>query len=263
VDMQDHLPFGRTQVSAGELRQYIDTESAVKIAERGGVTRPEYRIDLFIAELPPLMTWLGENGREYPWRFTTDPWRVYVSEILLQRTRGDAVAEVYDDFFSRFPDLKSLNQATEEEIRGVVHTLGFVNHRTRTFREVGEIFCQDHDCEVPDSLDELKRPWRVGDYSARACQLFARGKPRALVDANFARVIGRVLGYEMPQQPHKSEEVYALLDSLVPANPALARSFNLAVLDLGALVCTSRTPACESCPINAACHFYDNNREQQ
>ena len=243
--MEDNLPFGRTQVSVGEFRQYIDEEGAVETAERGGVIHPEYRINLFITELPSLMAWLGENGREYPWRYTTDPWKVYVSEILLQRTRGDAVAEIYDEFFSRFPTPGSLNQATEEEIREVVHTLGFVNHRSRALREVGEIFCKDHDCEVPASLEELKRPWRVGDYSARACQLFARGKPYALVDTNFARVIGRVLGYEMPQQPHKSEKVYTLLDSLVPADPALARAFNLAILDLGALICTSIPSAVE------------------
>jgi A/G-specific adenine glycosylase len=253
-----NLPFGRTKVSGEELRHHIDTETAAEIVERGGVNQPEYHIDQPVAELPTLLAWLEENGRQYPWRQTTDPWRVYVSEILLQRTRGDAVAKIYDEFFSRFPGPETLNNATEKEIRNTVYSLGFVNHRTRTLREVGEIFCESHGCDVPDSIDELKRPWRVGTYSARACKLFAFGEPLALVDANFARVIGRVLNFKMPQQPHKNDQVYALMDSLVPSNPELARAFNFAFLDLGALVCTGRNPNCESCSINAACSFYCN-----
>ena len=253
------LPFGRTRVSVNELHQYIDTEAAAAIAAQGGVEQSEHRVDQLINELPSLLTWLEENGREYPWRYTTDPWRVYISEILLQRTRGDAVAEVYEEFFSRFPDPEALNNATEDEIRDVIYSLGFVNHRTRTLHEVGDILCEVHNCEVPDSIDELQRPWRVGDYSARACQLFARGEPLALVDTNFARVIGRVLDYEMPQQPHKSDEVYALLDSLVPSDSSLARAFNLAILDLGALVCTASSPTCRSCPLNAACSYYNKD----
>jgi len=169
---------------------------------------------------------------------------------------------VYDEFFSKFSDPKALNESKEDDIRDVIRPLGFVNQRTRTFREVGEVFCKDYRGEVPNSLDQLKRPWRVGDYSARACQLFARGEPLALVDANFSRVIGRIFGYDMPRQPHKSEEVYALLESLVPSDPPLARAFNLAILDLGALICTPSSPACSTCPINAACYYYDENRSE-
>lgn len=118
-----------------------------------------------------------------------------------------------------------------------MYSLGFVNHRTRTLQEVAELVYEQYDGTVPDSVSVLKEPWRVGDYSARACQIFARGEALALVDTNFARVVGRVLGYEMPGQPHKSDEVYSLLGALVPDDPALARAFNLAILDLGALVC--------------------------
>lgn len=94
-----------------------------------------------------------------------------------------------------------------------------------------------------------------GEYE----KLFARKQPLALVDVNFARVIERVLGYEMPQQPHKSDDVYELLNALVPSDPAAARAFNLAILDLGALICTPDNPTCESCPINAACNYYQIN----
>lgn len=180
-----------------------------------------------------------------------------MTEILLQRTRADAVHEIYDDFFTRFPEPEALRDADEEEIRSTVRPLGFVNHRTRTLQEVAKLVCDEHGGGVPDDLDELKRPWRVGPYSARACQVFARGKTLALVDSNFARVMKRVLRYEMPKQPHKSDEVYTLLDSFVPSDPDLARAFNLAILDLGALICTPSSPACNDCPLQEGCYYYE------
>lgn len=253
------LPFGRTEVSVDELRTLIDIEAAVELAADGEVEGPEERVNEFVKCVPDLLSWLEMEGRRYPWRQTADPWRVYIAEILLQRTRGDAVDKIYTEFMNQFPDPESLHAAQESEIRELIHTLGFVNHRTRTLRDVGEIFVSEYGGKVPNSVEGLKKPWRVGDYSARACQLFSRGAPMALVDANFARVFERLLGYVMPRQPHKSSEVYALLDALVPSDPDLARAFNLAVLDLGALICTPENPACESCPVNIACNYYNVN----
>ncbi|AUX09260.1 A/G-specific adenine glycosylase [Halalkaliarchaeum desulfuricum] len=257
------LPFGKTRTTPDELRTQIDTAAAVRRAREGGVSCPEQRIDRFIQIVPDLLEWLENHGREYPWRHSSDAWEVYIAEILLQRTRGDAVAEVYSAFLDEFPDPDSLANATEEDIRQLVEPLGFVNHRTRTLKEVGKLFSAEFDGDVPDSVEELKRPWRAGEYSARACQMFARGKPMALVDANFARVIGRVLGYEMPVQPHKSSAVYGLLETLLPTSPELARAFNLAILDLGALICTAEHPDCKSCPINRGCVYYCTRMEDE
>jgi A/G-specific adenine glycosylase len=258
VTQRSSLPFGRTDISSEELRQRIDKEEASTQAEKGGVKNAEEKVEDFVSCIPDLLKWLEQRGREYPWRATTDSWKVYLAEILLQRTRGDAVEKIYSDVIEQFPDPEALYEASDEEIRDTVHSLGFINHRQRTLKEVGRIFTDQYDGEVPDSIDELKKPWRVGDYSARATQLFARDRPLALVDANFARVIGRVFGYEMPQQPHKSDEVYGFLQAMTPKDPAVARSFNLAILDLGSLVCTPSDPDCESCPINAACQYYQS-----
>ena len=255
------LPFGQTNISDANLQPLIDTETAIQEAAKGNVENAEEQINQFISSIPALLEWLEEHGRVYPWRKSTDDWEIYVTEILLQRTRGDAVEDVYTEFLQRFPGPKSLAEAPEEEIQGAVRSLGFVNHRTRTLKEVGKLFASEFDSEVPETLEDLKRPWRVGDYSARACQVFARGEPIALVDSNFARVFGRVFGYDMPRQPHKSKRVYALLDALIPSDSDIARAFNLAILDLGALVCTSSNPGCESCPINGCCTYYSENKE--
>ncbi len=255
------FPFGTTDVSPDRIRELVDLNQAISIADDGSVIDAESRLRRFIQQVPDLLVWLEKNGRDYPWRNSSDPYRVYVTEILLQRTRGDAVNDIYDDFFTQFSTPQEIHDADEEVIRDTVRSLGFVNHRTRTLQEVSELICEDHDGDVPDDLATLEQPWRVGPYSSRACQLFARGHPFALVDSNFARVIGRVLGYEMPQQPHKSDEVYALMDALVPAESALARSFNLAILDLGALICTPSSPSCVDCPLQQACHYYETEVE--
>lgn len=259
MNSDEHFPFGRTDVSVEEIADLVDTERAAEIAEKNGVKDASERMRNLISKVPGLLRWLERHGRIYPWRETTDPWRVLVSEILLQRTRADAVAGTYNGFFERFPDPGSLNAASEEEVRDTVEPLGFVNHRVRTLKDVARIIVGEHGGDIPDSLEELKEPWRVGEYSARACQLFARGKPLALVDVNFARVFGRVLGVDMPSQPHRSVEVYALIDALVPGDPGIARAFNLAILDLGSQVCTPESPDCESCPLQACCDFWERN----
>jgi len=210
-------------------------------------------IDEFLSLLPDLLIWLEKNGRVYPWRQTTDPWRVYCSEILLQRTRGDTVETVYDDFFGQFPHDEALYSAADEEIREIIEPLGFGNQRTRTLREVAELVHVEHDGDFPDSENELKKPWRVGPYSARATLIFAFNRALSLVDSNFARVLSRFSGCELPNQPHKSDSVYRVFDGLVPSDPGLARSFNLALLDLGAMVCTPSSPHCRACPLSAGC----------
>lgn len=254
------LPFGRTNVSVPELRRRIDFETATEELVSADVSNPQGAIDSFIEVLPSLLGWLEEHGREYPWRRTTNPWRVYATEILLQRTRSDAVADIYADFFTRYPYPKTLLEADEDNLRESVRTLGFVNHRERTLREAAELCVDKNNGNVPGDIEALQRPWRVGPYTARASLLFAFGEPLAIVDTNTARITGRVFDYPLSSQPHKSSSLYRLLDALVPDDPSLARAFNLALLDLGALICTSENPDCENCPLSSTCAYAEMNR---
>lgn len=255
---EEYLPFGQTQTTRNELDDLTNSEVATSLLEDRGVANSTAKVDSFLDQLPALLEWLETNGREYPWRVTTDPWRIYISEILLQRTRGDAVEEVYDTFFNHFPDPESLHLASDKEIYERVSPLGFGNQRTRTLKEVAELCYVEYGGKVPRELEELKRPWRVGPYSARACLLFAFDNPQALVDTNIARIVERVFSYDMPTQPHKSDEVYEFMESLTPRRGALARSFNLALLDLGDLICTNSSPMCSQCPLNTCCVYASN-----
>lgn len=253
--MTDIDGLGRTQITASEFENQISRDNAVTYLSDNGVPQPEEQLDTFVQQVPALLSWVEQYGREYPWRKTTDPWEVYAAEILLQRTRADAVAGIYDDFFDKFPTPSAITEADEEDIFSAVETLGFGNQRTRSLQEAAQLCVEQHDGEVPADIDELKKPWRVGPYSARACLLFAYHEPVSLVDANIARIIERVFNYEMPQQPHKSDSVYALMDSLTPRDPEITRAFYLALLDLGALICTDEQPNCDRCPLEACCWF--------
>ena len=254
------LPFGRTRTTVAELRGRIDVETACEEQVSADVSAPQEAVDSFLESIPSLLVWLEEHGREYPWRRTTDPWQVYATEILLQRTRSDAVDEIYADFFTRYPDPDTLLVANEDRLRETVRPLGFVNHRVRTLREAAELCVDEHDGDVPRDIEALQRPWRVGPYTARASLLFAFGEPLAIVDTNTARITGRVFDYPLPSQPHKSTSLYRLLDALVPSDPPLARAFNLALLDLGAMTCTIENPDCENCPLAPTCAYVEANR---
>lgn len=249
------LPFGQTRIPKTQYVDLVDTEEAVELLAQNDVDNPAGRIERFMAVCPTMLAWLARNGRRFPWRDTVDPWRVYATEILLQRTRASAVEEIYDEFFERFPTPQALYEDDEERLRDLVRSLGFVNHRTRSLSEAAKMCVEEHGGSVPESLEALKQPWRVGNYSARACLMFAFGHSQPLVDTNFARVIGRVFDYKMPSQPHKSDTVYELLGALVPNEPSVARAFNLAMLDIGALVCSPDSPDCEACPLSGGCEF--------
>lgn len=249
------LPFGQTQVTVSRLRSDVDVGGVKEALIGAGINNAEEHLDAVLEDLPGLLEWLSVNGRKYPWRYTTDPWQIYATEILLQRTRSDAVAEIFDPFFAEFPVPDAILDADEAVIRDLVHPLGFVNHRVRTLREAAELCVMDCNGQVPADLEALQQPWRVGPYTARACLLFAFQEPMALVDANTARITERVFEYPMPEQPHKSADVYRFLDALVPSEPALARAFNLALLDLGALRCTSSNPDCSHCPLQSSCRY--------
>lgn len=249
------LLFGQTQVSTSEYAELVERDEIISYLEAIGATEPRVRLTGFIKTVPVLLGWLNHYGRDYPWRHTTDPWQIYATEILLQRTRANAVADIYESFFAEFPNPTAVVVADEQIVFENIRSLGFGEQRTRSIRDAARLCVEQNNGDVPADLEMLQEPWRVGPYSARACLLFAFHRPVALVDSNIARIIERVFDCEMPTQPHKSDDVYALMDSFVPDQAGLARAINFALLDLGALICTSQDPKCLECPLRTCCAY--------
>lgn len=248
--VEGELMLGETEVSEDEIRRQVDRETAISMLADADADMPQERIDEYIRAIPVALSWLEEHGRDFPWRRTKDPWKIYIAEILLQRTRASTVAGMYPGFLDEFPTPKSLHATDEVKIREHIKQLGFVNHRTRTLQEVAKLCSQEHENTVPDSLDALMQPWRVGPYVARAVQLFARDEPLALVDANIARVIHEMTTYPLPPQPHKSDRFYRFCQSFVPFEPEIGRSINFSLIDLGSIVFKPGRHNYSACPFH-------------
>lgn len=191
------------------------------------------------------MAWGLAELRDLPWRATRDPWRVLVSEVMLQQTSVARVLPKYEAFIGRFPDPASMASAPLGEALALWQGLGYPR-RCRNLREAAAIIVRDHDGAVPADLDELLALPGIGAYTARAVLAFAHGVDAAVVDTNVSRVLSRWDGRSMT-----ARELQARADSLVPE--AMAWEWNQMIMDLGARICTARAPRCADCPTAQDC----------
>ncbi len=199
-----------------------------------------------------LLDWGSENGRKYPWRETRNPYRIMIAEILLHRTRADQVVSVYEEFMKHFPDVDSLAQADPEAVSRIVHRLG-LHWRVPLILELATQIRSRHSGSVPRDNSSLLNLPGVGEYTAAAVRCFAWGEPEPLLDTNTVRVVGRVFGIPITDGSRRSKRFRTLSRALVDG--IKAREFNLALIDLGALLCRPSRPLCDICPINDVCAF--------
>lgn len=192
-----------------------------------------------------LIAWGITELRDLPWRATRDPWAVLVSEVMLQQTSVGRVLPKYDAFLARFPSPASLAEAPLGAALELWQGLGYPR-RCRNLREAATIIVRDHGGVLPTDLDALLALPGVGAYTARAVQAFAHGIDAAVVDTNVSRVLSRLDGRSM-----SARQLQSRADSLVPT--AMAWEWNQMIMDLGARICTARTPACQVCPVSAHC----------
>lgn len=200
-----------------------------------------------IARLRRLLNrWYRANRRELPWRETRDPYRIWVSEVMLQQTQVKTALPYYRRFLRRFPTLRRLAAADEGAVLKCWEGLGYYARARNLHRAAARVTAAGG--RVPDRWDAFRALPGVGDYIAAAVLSIAFGRPHAVVDGNVKRVLARLLALDAPAaarlfQSHADR----LLDRSRPGD------FNQALMELGALVCTPRAPACDRCPIEALC----------
>ena len=202
-----------------------------------------------------LLAWYSQNGRRFPWRETSDPYAILIAEKLLQQTQArESVISAYQALLTIYPSPQMLARANPADVIAIVQPLGLA-YRAAELIGLAEGLVSLHDGVVPDNLSALMALTGVGDYSARAVLSFAFGYDVAVVDTNVARIFYRVFGIpgRMPSNPARKRSLIDLATALLPVGQA--RQFNLALLDLGALVCTPRAPDCESCPVLQYCAY--------
>lgn len=205
-----------------------------------------------------LLSWYDEHHRELPWRIaprkaaagaTIDPYRVWLSEIMLQQTTVEAVKPYFRSFVDRWSDVRALAAATEEDVMRAWAGLGYYS-RARNLKKCADLVASAHGGRFPDSEDGLRALPGVGDYTAAAIAAIAFGRPSAVVDGNVERVMTRILALDTPL-PEAKKAVRGALRPLVPADRP--GDFAQAMMDLGATICTPRRPMCMLCPFRPDC----------
>lgn len=204
-----------------------------------------------------LLKWGGDNHAEYPWRKTSEPYRVLIAELLLQRTKAEQVVPVYNKFVERFPDLTTLESARIEDIVNVIRSLGLA-YRGARLKSIAKEILSKYSGVVPDDVKVLLELNGVGNYVANAVRCFAYNHDVAVVDANIARIVKRLFSMDLGSDPHKRQTLWKFMQSIVPSGRA--REFNWALIDFGNAVCTVRNPKCKSCPLNTICDYYAQSK---
>jgi A/G-specific adenine glycosylase len=192
-----------------------------------------------------LLAWYDAHARDLPWRRDRDPYRVWVSEIMLQQTRVAAVIEHYHEFLRRFPDIEKLADAPQDSVLAAWSGLGYYR-RARMMHAAAKIVARDLRGKFPSTAGGLQDLPGIGRYTSAAIASIAFNEPVAVVDGNVERVLQRFCGKRLaPEKIWRAAE--RLLDRNRPGD------FNQAIMELGATVCTPRAPSCLTCPIVQLC----------
>ena len=199
-----------------------------------------------------LIRWQRRHGRhDLPWQDTLDPYRIWLSEVMLQQTRVDAVIPYYERFLGRFPDVRALARAPEGEVLRVWSGLGYYA-RARNLHAASRLIVQVHGGRFPRSPEALAALPGVGRSTAAAIAVFAFGGRAAILDGNVRRVLARCFGIEgFPGSPAIARRLWSLAESLLPVRSI--RGYTQGLMDLGAAVCVRTRPRCEICPLAAEC----------
>jgi A/G-specific adenine glycosylase len=198
-----------------------------------------------------LLAWYARAARDLPWRRTRDPYRVLVSEVMLQQTQVSRVAEYYPRFLEQFPDIERLARAPARAVREAWDGLGYYA-RARNLHALAKCVTRRHGATVPETPEELIKLPGIGRYTAGAVASFAYEKAVPAVDTNVARVIRRVFLGDWRRET-RDGDVWRLAAALLPKHGKRAWKFNQAIMELGALVCTARKPKCRQCPVRTGC----------
>jgi A/G-specific adenine glycosylase len=200
-----------------------------------------------------MLAWYRRHGRDLPWRQTRDPYRILVSEIMLQQTQVDRVLPKYHEWLDRYPTFAALAAAPEADAVTTWYPLGY-NIRPRRLHAIARETMESHNGSLPEDEATLRSFKGIGAYTAGAVMSFAFGKRAAILDTNVARVLFRVfVGRGDPASHAMKKHLWEISRTVLPHRRVF--DFNQALMDFGATVCSARNPACPICPLSSKCQF--------
>ena len=208
-----------------------------------------------------VLAWYDGGHRDLPWRHTRDAYRIWISEIMLQQTRAETVVSYYERFLEKYPTVRDLADAPQEDVLKSWEGLGYYS-RARSLQKAARVITDELGGELPRDVDKLRALPGIGDYTAGAIASIAFGIPAAAVDGNVERVICRYYAVEDEVgTPAVRRKVAAMTQALVPMDRPGA--FANAMMEMGATMCTPRNPACLLCPVRDTCQGFARGITQE
>lgn len=258
-NMKTHAAFGEALKSAQEQGVRILAydckvgKDSIEIGKEVPVVLPNENL---VQIKEPLVEWYRKQKRDLPWRHDVSAYKVWVSEIMLQQTRVEAVKPFYERFLNAFPDMEALANAKEDQLLKMWEGLGYYN-RVRNMQKAARQVMIDHKGSFPKTYQDIRRLTGIGNYTAGAIASFAFGIPKPAVDGNVLRVISRLTAsYDDIMKASVRERVEKELEDIIPADAA--SDFNQGLIEIGAIVCVPNgEPKCEECPLAHLCKAYE------
>lgn len=208
-----------------------------------------------------LINWYNNNQRDLPWRDTSDPYKIWLSEIILQQTKVNQGLPYYNKFINEYPTVHDLANAKEDEVMRLWQGLGYYS-RARNLHECAKSVVKDYKGKFPSNYEELLKLKGVGKYTAAAIASFAFGQVVPVVDGNVFRVLARYFGISDDiSQPKTFNTFFNVAKELIPENQA--STFNQAMMELGATICTPKKFECENCPLALDCHARIHHKQSE
>ncbi len=262
-NMKTHAAFGEALRNAKEQGVHIlaydckVSKDSIEIAQEVPVI---FRNENLKEMSESLVEWYRKQKRDLPWRVDITAYKVWVSEIMLQQTRVEAVKPYYARFLNAFPTIRDLAEAEEDLLLKMWEGLGFYN-RVRNMQKAAQQVMIDYNGEFPSTYEEIRNLTGIGNYTAGAISSFAFGIPKPAVDGNVLRVFSRLTAsYEDIMKASVRERVEEELEELIPADAA--SDFNQGLIELGAIVCVPNgAPKCNECPLAHLCKAHQNGIE--
>lgn len=200
-----------------------------------------------------LLQWSQKNSPEYPWRKTSDPYKIMISEMLLRRTRASNVIPVYKTLIKKFPNIESLQKSSVREIEKIIRSLG-IKSRSSKIRSTAQTIARKYPDSFPSEEKELKNVLGSGsNYTINTIRCFAYDQNVPIFDVNVQRIFERIFSIDFGKDAHKKKDSWKTVSYALPQKNV--KQFNWALLDLGKEICVHSTPKCEKCPLKTICDY--------
>ena len=208
-----------------------------------------------------IVKWYAENKRSLPWRDTNDPYKIWLSEIILQQTRVAQGLPYYLRFVDRYPTVSALAAAPQDEVLRLWQGLGYYT-RARNLQKCAQSIVRDRQGMFPTTYPELLQLPGIGEYTAAAIASISSNEPVAVVDGNVFRVLARVFGIATPINSPKGKKVFTELANTF-IHDTVPAEYNQGIMEFGATFCTPKNPRCEECVFKTSCHAYEHKMQEQ